>query len=132
MIGRLRRAWDGTRWRAPESTDRSMATSTVGRTWRPEADSNDRYAACMTFLQAAEEVLRKAKTPLTAREITNLALRQGLLRTNGSTPAATMSAALYRAPEDGPIRRTYRPGEKRAVRDSVRWVYTRIGSHGAS
>jgi hypothetical protein len=78
----------------------------------------------MTFLQAAEEVLRKAQTPLTAREITDLALRQGLLRTNGSTPAATMSAALYGAPEDGPIRRTYRPGRNRAMRDSVRWAYT--------
>jgi len=79
----------------------------------------------MTFLQAAEEVLRKTKTPLTAREITDLALRQGLLRTSGSTPAATMSAALYGAPEDGPIRRMYRPGGKRAARDSVRWMYTK-------
>lgn len=79
----------------------------------------------MTFLQAAEEVLRKAKTPLTAREITDIALRQGLLRTSGHTPAATMSAALYGAQEDGPILRTYRPGEKRAERDSVRWTYAK-------
>jgi len=42
-----------------------------------QADSNDGYAGIMTFLQAAEEVLRKAKTPLTAREITDLALRRG-------------------------------------------------------
>lgn len=77
----------------------------------------------MTFLQAAETVLRNAKKHLTSAEITDIALRRGLLQTRGETPAATMSAALYAAPPESPIRREFEPGHKRAVRDSVRWTY---------
>jgi HB1, ASXL, restriction endonuclease HTH domain len=58
----------------------------------------------MTFLEAAEVVLRTARKPLTVREITETALRRGLLETHGKTPEATMSAALYGGPPDGPIR----------------------------
>ena len=77
----------------------------------------------MTFLEAAEAVLRAAKRPLTTHEITDIALRRGLLRTSGKTPEATMSAALYGAPTDTPIRREFAPGKQRALRGSVRWVY---------
>ena len=77
----------------------------------------------MTFLQAAEVVLRSAKKPLSARQITEIALGRGLLETKGKTPEATMSAALYGASADAPIRRTFTPGRQRALRDSVRWVY---------
>lgn len=79
----------------------------------------------MTFLQAAEEILRRASGPITAGEVTERALHRGLLQSTGKTPAATMSAALYGAPEDGPIQRTFRPGRGRAARDSVRWIYVR-------
>lgn len=77
----------------------------------------------MTFLEAAQEVLQRSRKPLTAREITDIALRQGLLHTHGKTPDATMSAALYGAPRDGPILRQFSPGRQRAARDSVRWTY---------
>ena len=77
----------------------------------------------MTFLEAAEAVLRAAKRPLTAREITDIALQRGLLRTSGKTPEATMSATLYGAPTDALIRREFAPGQQRALRGSVRWVY---------
>lgn len=77
----------------------------------------------MTFLEAAERVLRSAKQPLTAGEITEIALRRGLLQTRGKTPTATMSAALYGAPPDSPIRREFKLGRQRALRDSVRWTY---------
>jgi hypothetical protein len=77
----------------------------------------------VTFLEAAEAVLRAAKRPLTAREITDIALQRGLLRTGGKTPEATMSAKLYGAPTDAPIRREFAPGQQRALRGSVRWVY---------
>ena len=79
----------------------------------------------MTFLEAAEIVLRTAKKPLTVREITDVALRRGLLETRGKTPEATMSAALYRTPDDGPIRRESSPGPQRAKRGSVRWSYVK-------
>jgi hypothetical protein len=77
----------------------------------------------MTFLQAAEAVLRSAKKPLTADEITTIAVRRGLIETKGKTPAATMSARLYSAPAESPIRREFKPGKTRAARGSVRWVY---------
>jgi hypothetical protein len=78
----------------------------------------------MTFLRAAEEVLRDSKHPMTTAEITEVALHRGLLRTNGKTPAASMAAALYLAPADGPIHREFRPGRQRAARNSVRWTYS--------
>ena len=79
----------------------------------------------MTFLEAAEAVLRTAKRPLTVHEITELALERGLVQTHGKTPAATMSAALYGAPADRPIRREFVPGVQRAQRGSVRWMYVK-------
>lgn len=77
----------------------------------------------LTFLEAAEEVLRTAKRPLSAREITEMAVSRGLLMSTGKTPEATMSARLYGAPSDGPFRREYKAGRERAVRGSVRWIY---------
>jgi hypothetical protein len=77
----------------------------------------------MTFVQAAEKVLRETSKPLTAREITERALRRGLLSTRGKTPVATMTAALYGLPDDASIRRQYAAGRSRAVRNSVRWQY---------
>jgi len=80
----------------------------------------------MTFLAAAEAVLKSARRPLTTREVTELALRRGLILPTGKTPNATTSATLYTAVKDNPqgtIQRDYRPGPSRAVRDSVRWVW---------
>jgi len=60
---------------------------------------------------------------MTVREITDVALRKGWVKTSGKTPQATMSAALYGAPKDGPLQREYAAGRQRAVRGSVRWLY---------
>lgn len=78
----------------------------------------------VTFLEAAEEVLRSEDRPLSTAEITAIALRRGILQTRGKTPEATMSARLYSASPDSPIKRQYRPGAQRAVRGSVRWIYS--------
>ena len=81
----------------------------------------------MTFLLAAETVLKSANRSLTTREITDVALRRGLIAPRGKTPEATMSAALYAAVKDDPdrpIRREFTPGARRAARDSVRWYWT--------
>jgi HB1, ASXL, restriction endonuclease HTH domain len=77
----------------------------------------------MTFLEAAVEVLRAAHGPLSSQEITERAIKRGLVRPTGKTPQATMSAALYGAQAGEPIRREFRPGRERAVRGTVRWVY---------
>jgi hypothetical protein len=80
----------------------------------------------MTFLAAAEAVLKSARRPLTTREVTELALTRGLIAPKGKTPEATMSATLYTTVRDSPegtIQRSYTPGATRAVRASVRWVW---------
>ncbi|TMC49246.1 MAG: hypothetical protein E6J14_09280 [Chloroflexi bacterium] len=80
----------------------------------------------MSFLTAAETVLRSARRPLTVREVTEGALRRGLISPSGKTPEATMSSALYlaaRRDPNGPLRREFTPGHGRAARDSVRWVW---------
>jgi hypothetical protein len=77
----------------------------------------------MTFLEAAETVLRSARRPLTAGEITKSAIERGLIQPHGKTPALTMSARLYEAPVDSPIRRKFEPGKERAIRGSVQWMY---------
>ena len=80
----------------------------------------------MTYVEAAEAVLRSARRPLTLGEITEAALRRRFIEPRGRTPQRTMSAALYRHIRRYPrgrIRREYRPGRIRAARDSVRWAY---------
>lgn len=77
----------------------------------------------MTYLQAAIRVLRATRRPMTTRDITEAAVRNGYIRPHGKTPEATMSSALYRHVNGSAavIRRDHRPGPTRAVRDSVRW-----------
>jgi hypothetical protein len=77
----------------------------------------------MTFLEAAEQILRTSKGPLTASEITEEAIRRGLIVTRGKTPVASMSAALYTAPPDALVKRSFKRGPRRAARGSVRWSY---------
>ena len=78
----------------------------------------------MTYLDAAIQVLREARRPLTTRELTEAALRRELISPLGTTPIATMSATLYRHLRDAQkprIRRDSQPGPARALRGSVRW-----------
>lgn len=49
----------------------------------------------LTFKQAAIKILKESEEPLTAKEITNIALVNGLIETSGATPEATMAAQLY-------------------------------------
>ncbi|MCC6176167.1 MAG: winged helix-turn-helix domain-containing protein [Chloroflexi bacterium] len=77
------------------------------------------------YLEAAIAVLATAGRPLTSREITEEALRRGILRPTGKTPHATMTASLYVHVRDDPAPRIVRlaePGKDRARRGSVRWT----------
>jgi len=49
----------------------------------------------MSFKEAAYEILTKTDEPLSANEIVEIALQEGLLSTEGQTPEATMGAQLY-------------------------------------
>lgn len=48
-----------------------------------------------SFKEAAHEVLNKTDEPLTAKDIVEIALQEGILKTEGLTPEATMGAQLY-------------------------------------
>lgn len=48
-----------------------------------------------SFKDAAYKVLKAENHPLAIEDITNIALKKGLLRTAGKTPDATMGAQLY-------------------------------------
>jgi hypothetical protein len=80
----------------------------------------------MTYLEAAVAVLKGSGTPMTASEITRRAIERRLLRTQGKTPAATMSARLYIEIAKNPnaqVQRVFIPAIRRARRGSVRWTY---------
>ncbi len=79
----------------------------------------------MTYLEAAITVLKSAREPMTSGEITEAAIRKGLISPRGKTPEATMSAELYQRLKDAPrgdLRREFEAGRTRAVRNSVRWT----------
>ena len=48
-----------------------------------------------SFKEAAIIILKEADEPLTAKEITKIALDEELIETSGETPEATMAAQLY-------------------------------------
>ena len=59
----------------------------------------------MRFLELAEHILKQVDKPLTANEIWQLAIDQGLdekLNSSGKTPWATLGARLYVISRDNP------------------------------
>ena len=78
----------------------------------------------LDYLEAALEVLRRARRPLTTAELTDEAIQLGLLAPAGKTPRSTMPARLYTEVRDNPtspVVRLFVPGNQRARRQSVRW-----------
>jgi hypothetical protein len=75
----------------------------------------------MTFRKAAIAMLRDAGKPLTAAELTEVALARGLIDPSGRTPVATLNATLYRT--DPEIKRKAPRGQQRAIRGTVGWRY---------
>lgn len=77
----------------------------------------------MTYYEAALQVLRSARNPLTTRELTDLAIERGLITPRGKTPYATMAARLYvEGRNDAELVKLETPGKGRAKRGSVRWT----------
>lgn len=46
----------------------------------------------LSFKEAAVKVLKEAEEPLSAKEITEIALKEELVETSGATPQSTMAA----------------------------------------
>jgi hypothetical protein len=81
----------------------------------------------MTYYEAAIEVLRAAKRPLTTQEVTNRAIEKGLIAPSGKTPVATMAAVLYgKLPNDPDLLKLEDRAARRAKQGSVRWTLRRI------
>jgi len=77
----------------------------------------------MTYYEAAIQILRSARCPLTTREVAEQAIETGLIQPRGKTPAATMSAVLYEhLRKDVQLTKLEAPGNRRAKKGSVRWV----------
>lgn len=77
----------------------------------------------MSYYEAALQVLRSARHPLTTREITDLAVEAGLITPTGKTPHATMAAVLYlRVRNDPELLKIEDRGPRRAKQGSVRWI----------
>lgn len=49
----------------------------------------------LSFKEAAIKILKEAEEPLSAKEITEIAMDEELIETSGATPEATMAAQLY-------------------------------------
>jgi hypothetical protein len=83
------------------------------------------------FLDAALRVMSPSR-PMTAREISEAAIRRGLIQTRGKTPEATLTAALYlEAKTPRPrVRRVFNPGPTRAQRNSVHWLLAERATKG--
>jgi HB1, ASXL, restriction endonuclease HTH domain len=85
----------------------------------------------MTYYEAAREVLRSARHPLTTREITDRAIERGLLAPRGKTPHRTMEAKLYlRGRRDPELVKLEAQGNGRAKRGSVRWSLRHASASG--
>jgi hypothetical protein len=77
----------------------------------------------MTYFEAALQVLRSARHPLSTREITDRALERRLITPQGKTPHSTMAARLYvQGRNDSELVKLEAPGNGRAKRGSVRWT----------
>ena len=48
----------------------------------------------VSFKKAAYEILKKSDRPLSPKEITDKAVQEGLIKSEGQTPEATMGAQL--------------------------------------
>ena len=48
-----------------------------------------------SFVNVAYKVLKEKRSPLTAKEITEIGLGKGLIETKGKTPEATLGARIY-------------------------------------
>ncbi|OXB01919.1 restriction endonuclease [Flavobacterium pectinovorum] len=49
----------------------------------------------ISFKEAAIKILKEAEEPLSAKEITKIALEENMIESSGATPEATMAAQLY-------------------------------------
>jgi len=78
-----------------------------------------------SYLEAATTILKRAKEPLTVKEITERAIASTLLQSIGKTPERSMAARLYLDVLHNPasrFRRIAPAGPTRGVPNAVKWA----------
>lgn len=82
----------------------------------------------MTFYEAALEILKSSRKPLTSREITQRALERGLIVSRGKTPRLTMTSELYTHVGIDPrlVKTEDRGPTGRTKAGTVRWTFREI------
>ena len=77
----------------------------------------------MTYYEAALQVLKAARHPLTTQEILDRAVQRNFIVPRGKTPRASMSAALYVGRRTNPaLVKVDDSIEERQKPRSVRWM----------
>jgi len=79
-----------------ESSRKPAASTTKESTKEPVAATAAKPKKRTGILDAAAQILAKAKEPMGCKEIVELAIAQKLWTTNGQTPSATLYAAISR------------------------------------
>jgi hypothetical protein len=83
----------------------------------------------MTYLEAAIQILKASRRPLTTRELTERAIARQLIAPRGKTPEATMSATLYVGLRtNNELVKIADRGPSRAKHGSVRWTLQKARS----
>jgi hypothetical protein len=83
----------------------------------------------MTYYEAALEVLRSARHPLSTREIMDRAIERGLIAPRGKTPLRTMESKLYlHVRSDPTLVKLEAQGNGRAAPRSVRWTLRSVAT----
>ena len=76
----------------------------------------------MTYRQAAIDILKETKKPLTTQELLDRMISAELITPRGKTPLATLSSVLYTEnAQDSDIVRVFEDGGSRAAGGTVRW-----------
>ncbi len=74
----------------------------------------------LSKIEAAKKIFKERKSPLTSKEIVEIAMRRNLIKVNGKTPQATMNADFI----NERIRRQRRKLKPRFTKTSDgRWRY---------
>ncbi len=81
----------GAKTKTPRKAPAAKPNTSVTPVAKKPADAKRASA-----LDAAAQVLKEAKKPMSCKDLTETILKRGLWQTNGKTPAATLYAAIHR------------------------------------
>ncbi|PRP80113.1 putative Polycomb group protein ASXL3 [Planoprotostelium fungivorum] len=90
--GRRKRKKD---YSSPDDDDDDIPIETTPKKKPGRKPSSGNAAEGLGFKDSAFEVLKREGKPMSSKEIVDIAIKEGLLITNGKTPSHTLTAILY-------------------------------------